>query len=333
MAAAAAGPIEDESKYFKVDVCVGDAPLPIVTAVDGGEWVVARFDDPTTTMMKTEEQDPYGERYTQEWPATPYAVRVTNESYPGPVEAQVFVDGKLAGIQVVYKANDERGPQYKNAMWFRGFASSPQVISYGKDTITQFLFTLPRAAAARGGGDQGARPKMSAADRAALESIRVVFHDVQFTGARKEVAVPVAARRGAVVSGVNKASAKDAKASTSTATGATLQNAHAGAYTGSVYDRLEVIAERTIRYGTKSQLQLRRALPSDVEEATGERAKKTETEDGVGGGGWGGGGGAGVDVVEIDAAPTRVKPEPRALHPACVAAALAAVNDGPIELE
>ena len=40
MAAAAAGPIEDESKYFKVDVCVGDAPLPIVTAVDGGEWVV-----------------------------------------------------------------------------------------------------------------------------------------------------------------------------------------------------------------------------------------------------------------------------------------------------
>jgi hypothetical protein len=37
--------------------------------------------------------------------------------------------------------------------------------------------------------------------------------------------------------------------------------------------------------------------------------------------------------VEIDAAPTRVKPEPRALHPACVAAALAAGNDGPIELE
>ena len=80
-------------------------------------------------------------------------------------------------------------------------------------------------------------------------------------------------------------------------------------------------------------MQLRRALPSDVEEATGERAKKTETEEGVGGGGGGGGGGAGVDVVEIDAAPTRVKPEPRALHPACVAAALAAGNDGPIELE
>jgi hypothetical protein len=29
-------------------------------------------------MVKSEEEDPYGEKYSQEWPATPYAVRVKN---------------------------------------------------------------------------------------------------------------------------------------------------------------------------------------------------------------------------------------------------------------
>jgi hypothetical protein len=56
-------------------------------------------------------EDPFGERYTQQWPATPFGVRVTNVTYPGSAKAMVYVDGQLACRKTVHK---------KEAFLFRG---------------------------------------------------------------------------------------------------------------------------------------------------------------------------------------------------------------------
>jgi hypothetical protein len=42
---------------------------------------------------------PTGEVYQEKWPATPFSVLVKNKSYPGPVEVQCFVDGRLAAAK------------------------------------------------------------------------------------------------------------------------------------------------------------------------------------------------------------------------------------------
>ena len=49
-----------------------------------------------------------GEVYNEKWPATPFTIRITNRSYPGPAEAQVFVDGRLAAVRVGAPAPDPR---------------------------------------------------------------------------------------------------------------------------------------------------------------------------------------------------------------------------------
>ena len=102
-------------------------------------------------------------------------------SYPEPVEAQCFLDGRLAAMKVVH-----RGAVGDIA----GFQSQPNHVAYTKDTITEFFFTLPRMM--RGGEEQ--KPSaMNLEAKATLETIRVEFYDVQFSGVTCEVRVDVAA--------------------------------------------------------------------------------------------------------------------------------------------
>mmetsp|Transcript_31609 Transcript_31609/g.50697 ORF Transcript_31609/g.50697 Transcript_31609/m.50697 type:complete len:149 (+) Transcript_31609:1-447(+) len=130
--------------HFGVEIVVGGQPLDKIAGKDGKTWVIARFDHAgVTKMVECEEADPYGEKYTQQWPATPYAIRVTNYAYPGPVEAKCFVDGKLACKALVRKSGHRHG---KDVRTLKGYQSKPESISYARDSVVEFLFTLPRIA-------------------------------------------------------------------------------------------------------------------------------------------------------------------------------------------
>ena len=47
-------------------------------------------------MIEYDEMDPFGEKYKQKLPATPYSVRCVNDTHQGEVVAYVYVDGTLA---------------------------------------------------------------------------------------------------------------------------------------------------------------------------------------------------------------------------------------------
>ena len=59
-----------------------------------------RFDTPATYMQEVVEHDPYGERFTQRWPVTPYTLHVTNRSVEH-VQAVVYIDGAKASRQFI----------------------------------------------------------------------------------------------------------------------------------------------------------------------------------------------------------------------------------------
>jgi hypothetical protein len=90
-------------------------------------------------MIEYAETDPFGERYTQRWPATPYSVRVTCTT-PGSFLSSAYVDGKLAcqEYHITNKLNTE-------TFEFKGFQANVSRLCYSRDSISEFMFTLPRA--------------------------------------------------------------------------------------------------------------------------------------------------------------------------------------------
>jgi hypothetical protein len=72
---------------------------PSAAAVADARWR-QRFDTPATYMQEVVEHDPYGERFTQRWPVTPYTLLVTNRSDEH-VQAVVSIDGAKASRQFV----------------------------------------------------------------------------------------------------------------------------------------------------------------------------------------------------------------------------------------
>lgn len=154
------------------DARASPQPLPKIAGKDGNTWVIVRFDHAgVTKMVKCGERDPFGEKYTQKWPATPYAVRVKNLAYPGPVEARCIVDGRLACTKILREFDDQ---ERKNVRVLRGFQSRPKTVPYSRDSVVEFLFTLPRVTGGGGGGggDQMKAPGLKVAQ---LETIRVEF--------------------------------------------------------------------------------------------------------------------------------------------------------------
>ena len=70
-------------------------PLRVHAGPDEKKWVGSSFNAFSTKMIEYEEEDPFGEKYKQSWPATPYSVRVKSNA-DSAVFGEVFVDGKKA---------------------------------------------------------------------------------------------------------------------------------------------------------------------------------------------------------------------------------------------
>ena len=72
-----------------------------------------RFDTPATYMQEAVEHDPYGERFTQRWPVTPYTLHVTNRSAEH-VQAVVSIDGAKASRQFVHPGSTSEIKGFKD---------------------------------------------------------------------------------------------------------------------------------------------------------------------------------------------------------------------------
>ena len=60
-----------------------------------------------------------------------------------------MVDGRLACKRLVFMPDDRKG---RDVRVFQGFQSKPKKVSYSRDSVVEFLFTLPRIG---GGGGAG----------------------------------------------------------------------------------------------------------------------------------------------------------------------------------
>lgn len=243
---------------------------------DGKKWVGSSFNALSTKMIEYEEQDPFGEKYKQSWPATPYSVRVTNNS-DSDVCAYLYVDGKKACANVLLAGV---------TVEFKGYQANCGRLPYSDDTISEFLFTLPRAEVRRGGA---APPPPRNPD---LGTIAVKFWLVrkdEQRGSYVENLGRFADRRGEIIKPLTKSSMKDAKATTATATGANVQTIDLGQakrYTS--YKNVGQFPLVTVvrNYATRSQLEMKgivnpvvAALPGVKDELEGGQAKRRKKEE------------------------------------------------------
>ena len=86
------------------------------------------------------EKDPYGETYTQQWPVTPYSLRVTNRS-GDKVHATVYVDGTVACKQFVDDVAEIKGYRATYLMCVRRSGSAshrglPLTCSFAVSPVT-----------------------------------------------------------------------------------------------------------------------------------------------------------------------------------------------------
>lgn len=204
-------------------------------------------------MIEYAETDPFGERYTQRWPATPYSVRVTCTS-PGSINSRVYVDGKLAckRMHMKHKPNTE-------TFEYKGFQANVSKISYCMDEISEFMFTLPRAEV-RPAGAPAPEPNPE------LGTIVVKFWENRKLP-NQVVVDPAAARGGARVKPATKAAlAKGGKATTATASGNQIQAISGRAYTARTYAKVGThpVATDRYNYATRSQLQMRGIINPEI---------------------------------------------------------------------
>jgi hypothetical protein len=247
--------------YFTVDLVVDGEKLPKILDYDT-IWVIARFNHAGTKMLESNDEDPHGEKFVQKWPATPYTVRVESV-YPGPVEATVWVDGKLACRHVLSKDK-------QLAFDFRGWASSPNKVPYIIDTVKEFLFTVPQPQVRRAVAN--CAPVVEEVNRT-LGTVTVVFRDLDFVEegvTMKELPEEVAAAPSnapAIALCVSKGDAHHAKASSATAAGAPVARdpapPNSRRYLKRHYKLADQISQTTLRYATKEQLQQKDILPRD----------------------------------------------------------------------
>lgn len=249
---------------------------------DGKKWVGSSFNALSTKMIEYEEQDPFGEKYKQSWPATPYSVRVTNNS-DSSVCADLYVDGKIACTEVLHPRGFGKGIF---TVEFKGYQANCGRVAYVDDTISEFLFTLPRAEVRRGGA---APPPPRNPD---LGTIAVKFWLAQKDeqrGTYVENLGRFGNRRGEVIKPLTKASMKDAKATTATATGANVQTMNVGkvrTYTSYVNVGQFPVTTVVRNYATRSQLEMKgiinpvvAALPGVKDELGGGQAKRRRKEE------------------------------------------------------
>lgn len=90
-----------KSGKFELTVLVGGVPLAELTTESGSAtYVETRFDTAVTYKVTSQETDPYGEVYSQQWPVTPYSLRIKNGSGEK-CHATCYIDGSVAVKQFV----------------------------------------------------------------------------------------------------------------------------------------------------------------------------------------------------------------------------------------
>ena len=141
----------------------------------------------------------------------------------------------------------------------KGFQANVSTLAYGKDEISEFMFTLPRAEV---------RPAGAPAPEPNPELGTIV---VKFWENRKQpnqvVVDPAAARGGARVKPATKAAlAKGGKATTATASGNQIQAISGRAYTANTYAKVGThpVATDRYNYATRSQLQMRGIINPEI---------------------------------------------------------------------
>ena len=227
-------------------------PLDVHVGRDGQKWVTSSFNAGSTKMIEYAETDPFGERYTQRWPATPYSVRVTCTS-PGSFKSIVYVDGKLACSR--YHLTDKPNTE---TFEFKGFQANIS-LAYCMDEISEFMFTLPRAEV---------RPAGAPVPEPNPELGTIVVKLWEMRQRPGQIVVdPAAARGGARVKPATKAAlAKGGKATTATASGNQIQAMRGRAYTANTYAKVGTHPVATCRYNyaTRSQLQMRGIINPEI---------------------------------------------------------------------
>jgi hypothetical protein len=227
-------------------------PLDVHVGRDGQKWVTSSFNAGSTKMIEYAETDPFGERYTQRWPATPYSVRVTCTS-PGSFQSIVYVDGKLACSR--YHLTDKPNTE---TFEFKGFQANIS-LAYCMDEISEFMFTLPRAEV---------RPAGAPVPEPNPELGTIVVKLWEMRQRPGQIVVdPAAARGGARVKPATKAAlAKGGKATTATASGNQIQAMRGRAYTANTYAKVGTHPVATCRYNyaTRSQLQMRGIINPEI---------------------------------------------------------------------
>ena len=227
-------------------------PLDVHVGRDGQKWVTSSFNAGSTKMIEYAETDPFGERYTQRWPATPYSVRVTCTS-PGSFQSIVYVDGKLACSR--YHLTDKPNTE---TFEFKGFQANIS-LAYCMDEISEFMLTLPRAEV---------RPAGAPVPEPNPELGTIVVKLWEMRQRPGQIVVdPAAARGGARVKPATKAAlAKGGKATTATASGNQIQAMRGRAYTANTYAKVGTHPVATCRYNyaTRSQLQMRGIINPEI---------------------------------------------------------------------
>ena len=265
------------NQMFSVEVLVSGSPLEEKVSPDQRTMVATPFNAPTTYQQEEQETNKYGETYTQAWPVTPYSVRVSRAvvEHHRLFSVKLFVDGKHAGTEYL-------GSTYPSSYNFLGFGGDPRRRVASKDSVTQFLFALPRPRPS----DRNAPTtidELAALGKANAEAGTI---KVEVTEATIDHTVPgtrhVAAFSTSTgsVAAIGKNAAKAARVTASSASGSTLANAQA-------YNSLGVtlghqVFSKVIHYATSSKVD--ELMAATVASGEGSKRRKRKEAQGEAGG-------------------------------------------------
>ena len=256
---------------FTVEVLVGGEPLK---EYEPSAWqnlkgpcdgiVEANFNTPGISYPSepVEECDPFGEKFTQSWPVTPFKVRIAHAGDDNYGEAsywaKVYVDGTLAAAKSVATHGS------KSIRVIDGYQARP---GHANSEERDFCFSRPRLLA-RG---ESKDVTLSEAERLELSSIKVELHPCTFRS--KDNNTTAVKKAGSAVEGVNKAAAKKGKVGAAARSGKVLQTKAHSTINRYDIDYSQVAASIRIRYAPKNLL---RNMVDAMDDDSGESSSSNE---------------------------------------------------------
>mmetsp|Transcript_12306 Transcript_12306/g.36581 ORF Transcript_12306/g.36581 Transcript_12306/m.36581 type:complete len:262 (-) Transcript_12306:36-821(-) len=228
-----------KGRKFGMEVMVGGKPWREMAPKEGAPEADAfvessLFVRDVSYNMETVEEDPFGEKFTQAWPVTPYEILLTNKS-DALVWFYLYVDGEKAYGSTVAA----HGTRLVKGM--QGTAGQ------GDCEERAMLFARPRLV--RRGEDEYLAPEQMRE----LESIRCDFHECT----QGKMVAGTSYGAASQYDGVNKAACKKAKAGAMTRTGDVVGKS-AAARAGTMlqsYNVKSVLDSVRIRYGQRDKLE------------------------------------------------------------------------------